>query len=146
MQPPRDSYLGPRNRSYIHPRKPFGVPILECLDITAKTAGNVILEDVINLLRQRIEEGGTMTDPMRQSNFFPPMVTQMISVGESTGEMDTMLTKVADYFEEEVDTVMANLLTILEPIMMVFLGVMVGGIVIAMYMPLFKLIQVLSGG
>ena len=123
-----------------------GVPILECLDITAKTAGNAILEDVVYQLRQRIEGGGTMADPMRQSNFFPPMVTQMISVGESTGEMDSMLTKVADYFEEEVDTVMANLLTILEPVMMVFLGVMVGGIVIAMYMPLFKLIQVLSGG
>jgi type IV pilus assembly protein PilC len=123
-----------------------GVPILECLDITAKTAGNAILEDVVYQLRQRIEGGGTMAEPMRQSNFFPPMVTQMISVGESTGEMDTMLTKVADYFEEEVDTVMANLLTLLEPLMMVFLGVMVGGIVIAMYMPLFKLISVLSGG
>jgi type IV pilus assembly protein PilC len=83
---------------------------------------------------------------MRQSGFFPPMVTQMVSVGESTGEMDSMLTKVADYFEEEVDTVMANLLTILEPFLMVFLGVVCGGIVIAMYLPLFKLIQVLSGG
>ncbi|MBP1623583.1 MAG: type secretion system protein [Acidobacteria bacterium] len=123
-----------------------GVPILEGLNITAKTAGNVILEDTIYQLRQKIEEGGNMAEPMRQSGFFPPMVTQMVSVGESTGEMDAMLTKVADYYEEEVDTVMANLLTILEPILMVFLGVVVGGIVIAMYMPLFKLIQVLSGG
>jgi type IV pilus assembly protein PilC len=123
-----------------------GVPILEGLDITAKTAGNAILEDVIIQLRLKIEGGGTMTEPMRQSNFFPPMVTQMVSVGESTGEIDTMLTKIADYFEEEVDTVMANLLTLMEPFLMVFLGVVCGGIVIAMYLPLFKLIQVLSGG
>jgi type IV pilus assembly protein PilC len=123
-----------------------GVPILEGLTITAKTAGNAILEETIYNLRQRIEEGGTMVEPMRQSGFFPAMVTQMVSVGESTGEMDAMLTRVADYFEEEVDTVMANLLTILEPFLMVFLGVVCGGIVIAMYLPLFKLIQVLSGG
>lgn len=123
-----------------------GVPILEGLTITGKTAGNAILEDTIYQLRQRIEEGGTMAEPMRQSGFFPPMVTQMVAVGESTGEMDAMLVKVADYYEEEVDVVMANLLTILEPVLMVFLGVVVGGIVISMYLPLFKLIQVLSGG
>ncbi len=87
-----------------------------------------------------------MAEPMRQSSFFPPMVTQMVSVGESTGEMDAMLVKVADYYEEEVDNTMANLMTILEPFLMVFLGVVVGGIVISMYMPLFKLIQVMSGG
>jgi len=87
-----------------------------------------------------------MAEPMHQSGFFPPMVTQMVSVGESTGEMDTMLVKVADYYEEEVDVVVANLLTILEPFLMVFLGVVVGGIVISMYLPLFKLIRVLSGG
>jgi type IV pilus assembly protein PilC len=123
-----------------------GVPILEGLSITAKTAGNAILEDAINTLRQRIEEGGTMADPMRQSGFFPPMVTQMVSVGESTGELDSMLVRVADFYEEEVDVIVANLLTLLEPLLMVFLGVVVGGIVIAMYLPLFKLIQVLSGG
>ena len=123
-----------------------GVPILEGLDVTAKTSGNAVLEDTIYVLRQRIEEGGTMADPMRESGFFPPMVTQMVSVGESTGELDTMLVKVADYYEEEVDVVVANLLTILEPILMAFLGVVVGGIVISMYLPLFKLIQVLSGG
>ena len=123
-----------------------GVPILEGLNITAKTSGNAILEDVIHQLRQRIEEGGNMADPMRQSRFFPPMVTQMVSVGESTGEMDSMLVKVADYYEEEVDEVMKNLLTILEPILMVFLGVVVGGVVIALYLPMFKLIRVLSGG
>ncbi len=123
-----------------------GVPILEGLNITAKTSGNAVLEDVIHDMRQRIEGGGTMADPMRQSGFFPPMVNQMVAVGESTGELDTMLVKVADYYEEEVDVVVANLLTILEPVLMVFLGVVVGGIVIAMYMPLFRLIQVLSGG
>jgi len=122
-----------------------GVPILDALDITAKTAGNAILEDVILVVRKRIEEGGTMVDPMRQSNFFPPMVTQMVSVGESTGELDSMLTKVADYYEEEADTVVANLLTLLEPVIMIFLGLIVGSIVIAMYMPMFKLIATLSG-
>lgn len=123
-----------------------GVPILEGLNITARTAGNAILEDVIYQLRQRIEEGGNMADPMRQSGFFPPMVNQMVSVGESTGEMDSMLVKVADYYEEEVDVVVANLMTILEPVLMVFLGIVVGGIVISMYLPMFKLIKVLSGG
>lgn len=123
-----------------------GVAILDALDITARTAGNVILEDVIKEVRRNIEEGKNMSDPMRASKFFPPMVTQMTAVGESTGELDNMLTKVADYYEEEVDTIVENLLTILEPILMVFLGVIVGGIVISMYLPMFKLIQVLSGG
>lgn len=122
-----------------------GVPILEGLDITSRTAGNAILEDVIRQLRRQIEEGKTLSEPMKQSGFFPPMVIQMISVGESTGELDDMLVKVADYYEEEVDTVVANLLTIMEPVIMVILGVIVGTIVIAMYMPLFKLIRVLSG-
>jgi type IV pilus assembly protein PilC len=123
-----------------------GVPILEGLDITAKTSGNAILQEVVLQLRKHIEEGKTICEPMRESRFFPPMVTQMVSVGEATGELDTMLVKIADYYEEEVDVVVANMLVILEPILLVFLGVVVGGIVIAMYMPLFKLIQVLSGG
>jgi type IV pilus assembly protein PilC len=123
-----------------------GVSILEGLDITARTAGNAILEDVVHRIRKNIEEGKTMTDPMKQSNFFPAMVTQMVAVGESTGEMDAMLVKVADYYEEEVDVIMTNFLTILEPVMMVILGIIVGGIVISIYLPMFKLIQVLSGG
>jgi type IV pilus assembly protein PilC len=123
-----------------------GVPILEGLDVTAKTAGNAILEDNVRKVRRSIEEGKTMSEPMRASGFFPAMVTQMVSVGESTGELDTMLVKVADYYEEEVDVVVANMLTILEPMLMVFLGVVVGGIVISLYLPMFKLIQVLSGG
>jgi type IV pilus assembly protein PilC len=123
-----------------------GVPILECMDITARTAGNAILEDAVKNVRKHIEEGKTMAEPMKESKFFPTMVVQMVSVGESTGEMDTMLVKVADYYEDEVDVIVASLLTILEPIMLVILGGIVGGIVIAMYMPLFKLITVLSGG
>jgi type IV pilus assembly protein PilC len=123
-----------------------GVPILDGLDITARTAGNAVLESVVRVTRSHIEEGKTMSEPMRQSKFFPVMVTQMVSVGESTGELDNMLMKVADYYEEEVDAVVANLLKILEPVMLVILGVLVGVIVVAMYMPMFKLIQVLSGG
>ncbi len=123
-----------------------GVSILEGLDITARTAGNAILEDTVYQIRRNIEEGKTIAEPMKQSNFFPAMVTQMVAVGESTGELDTMLVKVADYYEEEVDVIVAGLLTILEPLLMVVLGVIVGGIVISMYMPLFKLIQTLSGG
>jgi type IV pilus assembly protein PilC len=123
-----------------------GVPILEGLEITARTAGNAVLEGVVRQVRREIEEGKTVTEPMKQSKFFPSMVTQMVSVGESTGELDTMLVKVADYYEEEVDVVVNNLLTIMEPLMMVVLGVLVGGIVISLYMPMFKLIQVLSGG
>ena len=123
-----------------------GVSILEALEITAATAGNAILEETIRKIRRNIEEGKTISDPMKESRFFPSMVVQMVSVGETTGELDNMLVKVADYYEEEVDTVVANLLTIMEPVMLVFLGVIVGGIVISMYMPMFKLIQTLSGG
>jgi type IV pilus assembly protein PilC len=123
-----------------------GVPILEGLDITARTAGNSILEDVVKRIRRRIEEGKTISDPMRESNFFPPMVTQMVAVGEATGDLDAMLLRVADYYEEDVDTVAANLLIIVEPFLLVVLGVIVGGIIIAMYLPLFRFIQVLSGG
>ena len=123
-----------------------GIPILEGLNITAKTAGNAILEDSIRRLHREIEEGGSMAVSMRQSSFFPPMVTQMVSVGESTGEIDSMLVKVADYYEEEADATAANLLTLLEPFLTVVLGLIVGGIVVSMYLPLFKLIRALSGG
>jgi type IV pilus assembly protein PilC len=123
-----------------------GVAILESLDITAKTSGNAVLEETIRQIRRNIEAGKTIAEPMRESGFFPPMVSQMVSVGEVTGELDTMLVKIADYYEEEVDVVVANLLTILEPFLLVILGVVVGGIVISMYLPLFQLIRVLSGG
>jgi len=121
-----------------------GVPILDGLDITAKTAGNAIVEDAIMTTRKSIERGETISVPLKETNVFPPMVTQMIGVGEATGALDTMLAKIADFYEEEVDTAVAGLLTLLEPIMIAILGVVVGGIVIAMYLPIFDLISKLT--
>jgi type IV pilus assembly protein PilC len=123
-----------------------GVSILEALDITAKTAGNAIVEDAINTTRKSIERGETVAGPLRQTAVFPPMVVQMIGVGEATGALDTMLSKIADFYEDEVDVAVAGLLTLLEPIMIAFLGGVVGGIVIAMYLPIFALIGELTGG
>ena len=122
-----------------------GVPILDGLDITARTAGNAIVEDAIVSTRKSIEGGETISGPLRETNVFPSMVVQMISVGEATGALDTMLSKIADFYEEEVDTAVAGMLTLLEPIMIAFLGGVVGGIVIAMYMPIFDLISKLTG-
>jgi len=122
-----------------------GVSILEALDITARTAGNAIIEEAIMTTRKSIERGETIAAPLKETNVFPSMVVQMISVGEATGALDTMLGKIAEFYEEEVDTAVAGLLTLLEPIMIFFLGVVVGGIVIAMYMPIFDLISKLSG-
>jgi type IV pilus assembly protein PilC len=121
-----------------------GVPILDGLDITARTAGNAIVEDAVQLTRTRIERGETVSAPLRETGVFPPMVTQMINVGETTGALDAMLSKIADFYEEEVDTAVAGLLTLLEPVMIAFLGVVVGGIVIAMYLPMFDLISKLA--
>ena len=122
-----------------------GVSILEALDITARTAGNAIIEEAIMTTRKSIERGETIATPLKETNVFPSMVVQMISVGEATGALDTMLGKIAEFYEEEVDTAVAGLLTLLEPIMIFFLGVVVGGIVIAMYMPIFDLISKLTG-
>jgi len=121
-----------------------GVPILEGLDITAKTAGNAVVEKALQQVRRSLEEGKSLTEPLRDSEVFPGMVTQMIAVGEQTGAMDAMLQKIADFYEEEVDAAVKDLLTALEPIMIVFLGVIVGGVVISMYLPLFSLIGKLS--
>jgi type IV pilus assembly protein PilC len=121
-----------------------GVPILEGLDITAKTAGNAVVERALQQVRRSLEEGKSLTEPLRDSEVFPGMVTQMIAVGEQTGAMDAMLQKIADFYEEEVDAAVKDLLTALEPIMIVFLGVIVGGVVISMYLPLFSLIGKLS--
>jgi len=121
-----------------------GVPILEGLDITAKTAGNAVVERALQQVRRSLEEGKSLTEPLRDSEVFPGMVTQMIAVGEQTGAMDAMLQKIADFYEEEVDAAVKDLLTALEPIMIVFLGVVVGGVVISMYLPLFTLIGKLS--
>ena len=121
-----------------------GVPILDGLEITAKTSGNAIVEDAIMVTRKSIERGETISVPLKETKVFPPMVTQMIGVGEATGALDTMLGKIADFYEEEVDTAVAGLLTLLEPIMIAILGIVVGGIVIAMYLPIFDLISKLT--
>ncbi len=121
-----------------------GVPILDGLDITAKTSGNAIIEDAIQMTRKSIERGETISAPLKETGVFPGMVCQMISVGEATGALDTMLSKVADFYEEEVDVAVEGLLTLLEPLMIALLGGAVGGIVIAMYMPIFDLISQLT--
>jgi type IV pilus assembly protein PilC len=119
-----------------------GVPILDGLTITSKTAGNKLIEQAIMKARTSISEGETIAEPLARSEAFPPMVTQMIGVGESTGSLDSMLTKIADFYEEEVDVAIATLTSLLEPFLMIFLGVTVGGIVIAMYLPIFKIAEV----
>jgi type IV pilus assembly protein PilC len=122
-----------------------GVSILEALDITARTSGNAIVEEAILTTRKSIERGETIAQPLKDTAVFPPMVVQMIGVGEATGALDTMLSKIADFYEEEVDVAVAGLLTLLEPLMIALLGGIVGGIVIAMYMPIFSLISNLTG-
>lgn len=122
-----------------------GVPILEGLAITARTSGNAVLEDALMKVRKAVEEGRTIVDPLRESGVFPNMVTQMIGVGEATGAMDAMLQKIADFYEDEVDAATKNMLTLLEPILIAFLGLVVGGIVISLYMPLFSMIAKLAG-
>src|SRR3981081_4454665 len=122
-----------------------GVPILEGLAITARTSGNAVLEEALMKVRKAIEEGRTIVDPLRECGVFPNMVTQMIGVGETTGTMDTMLSKIADFYEEEVDSASKDMLTLLEPMMIGGLGVSVGGIVISLYMPLFTMIGKLAG-
>jgi type IV pilus assembly protein PilC len=121
-----------------------GVPILDGLEITAKTSGNAIIENALRQVRSRIERGETVAAPLRATGIFPPMVVQMIGAGESTGALDAMLAKIADFYESEVDVAVAGLLTVLEPLLIAVLGVIVGTIVIAMYLPLFSLISQLS--
>ena len=121
-----------------------GVPILDGLEITARTSGNAIIEDAIMAVRKGVEGGLTVAQPLKESGVFPAMVVQMIGVGVQTGALDAMLSKIADFYEEEVDQAVANLLTLMEPVMILFLGVTVGGIVISMYLPLFDLISKLS--
>jgi type IV pilus assembly protein PilC len=122
-----------------------GVPILEGLDITARTSGNAVVEKAISETRKAVEAGRSLVDPLKETDVFPGMVTQMIGVGEQTGAMDAMLSKIADFYEDEVDAAVKDMLTAIEPIMIVVLGVIVGGVVISMYLPLFSLIGKLSG-
>ena len=118
-----------------------GVPIMEALEITAKTAGNAIVEDAIMETRKSIEQGKTIAEPLKATTVFPSMVVQMVAVGEQTGALETMLNKIADFYEDEVDEATANLLALLEPVMICFLGIVIGGIVVSMYMPMFDLIN-----
>ena len=121
-----------------------GVPILDCLEITASTAGNAVVEEAITNVKKAISEGRTIVDPLKQSGVFPNMVVSMIGVGEQAGALEVMLTKIADFYEEEVDSAVGDLMTAMEPMMIVVLGVTVGGIVISMYLPIFTLVGQLS--
>ncbi|MGH0030012.1 MAG: type II secretion system F family protein [Myxococcota bacterium] len=121
-----------------------GVPILDGLDIVAKTAGNMVIEEALMDVRAAISEGKTIAEPLQESEVFPGMVTQMIAVGEETGAMETMLGKIADFYDEEVDTAVEALTSLLEPIMMVFLGGSVGGLLVAMYLPIFKIAETIG--
>ncbi|MGH9970731.1 MAG: type II secretion system F family protein [Pyrinomonadaceae bacterium] len=123
-----------------------GVPILQSLDITARTSGNVIIEEAIIKVRDGVERGESFVEPLKATEVFPHMVAQMIGIGEQTGALDAMLGKIADFYEQEVDAAIANLLTLIEPMLIGFLGVSIGSIVIAMYLPLFTLIGKLSQG
>ena len=123
-----------------------GVPILNGLEITARTSGNKVIEEAILKTRTSISEGNTIAEPLRESGVFPPMVVQMIGVGEQTGALDEMLEKVADFYDSEVDAAVSSLTSIIEPVMIVIMGTIVGGMLIAMYLPMFKLVTVVSGG
>jgi type IV pilus assembly protein PilC len=122
-----------------------GVPMLEAMDITARTSGNAVIEEAILTVRAAVETGRTIVDPLRETGVFPNMVVQMIGVGEQTGALDSMLGKVADFYEDEVDAAVGDLLTAMEPMIILILGVVVGGVVISMYLPLFSLIGKLAG-
>jgi type IV pilus assembly protein PilC len=122
-----------------------GVPILEGLAITARTSGNAVLEEALMKVRKAIEEGRTIVDPLRECGVFPNMVTQMIGVGEATGAMDSMLQKIADFYEDEVDSATKDMLAMLEPAIIAMLGVTVGGIVVSLYLPLFSMVAKLAG-
>lgn len=121
-----------------------GVPILDALGIVAKTAGNKVVENALIVVRQSISEGKTIAEPLKKTNVFPPMVVQMISVGESTGALDAMLEKIADFYDDEVDAAVTTLTSMMEPLLMVFLGISIGFIVIAMYLPIFKMASIVG--
>jgi type IV pilus assembly protein PilC len=121
-----------------------GVPILEGLRITARTAGNKVVERAVQATRAAVTAGGTITEPLKTSTVFPPMVIQMINVGEQTGALDAMLGKIADFYDDEVDTAVGALTALLEPLMIVFLGVVIGGLVVAMYLPIFRLVTLVK--
>jgi type IV pilus assembly protein PilC len=118
-----------------------GVPILDGLEITAKTSGNAIIEDAVMAVRKSVEEGRTLSEPLAETKVFPPMVVQMINVGEQTGALDQMLSKIAEFYEEEVDTAVAGLMKLIEPVLITVLGGIIGTIVAAMYLPLYSVLS-----
>jgi len=122
-----------------------GVPILEGLDVVAKTAGNMVVENAIMKTRESISEGRTIAEPLEETKVFPPMVVQMISVGEATGALDQMLNKIADFYDAEVDDAVGALTSAIEPLLMIFLGGSIGGLIIAMYLPIFSMAGAISG-
>lgn len=122
-----------------------GVPILDSLDIVSRASGNVVVGEGIQYAKKKVSEGKTLAEPMAETKIFPSMVCQMVSIGESTGAMDTMLSKIADFYEEEVDAMVAGLTSLLEPIIMVFLAVVLGGFLVAMYLPIFTIAGSISG-
>jgi type IV pilus assembly protein PilC len=122
-----------------------GVPILEALEICARTAGNKVIQNAVEKVRTGISEGRSISEPLSEAKIFPEMVCQMITVGEATGALDVMLGKVADFYEDEVDQAVENLTSMMEPIIIVFLGVIIGGLVIAMYMPIFSMASSVGG-
>ncbi len=123
-----------------------GVPILDGLEIVAATSGNVVIEKAIREARSAIAEGRPIAEPLSETKVFPAMVTQMIAVGEATGALDTMLGKIADFYDEEVDVAVEALTSLLEPLLIVFLGITIGGLLVAMYLPIFQIADVVSRG
>lgn len=121
-----------------------GVAILDSLEITAKTAGNTVVQEAVLSARSRIAEGHTISEPLTESGVFPPMVTQMVAVGEQTGQLDSMLSKISDFYDEQVDAAVAALTSVLEPIIVIFMGVVIGGILVAMYLPMFDLVNAIK--
>ena len=146
--PTRISLRPARRRTWMRVprgRLASGVAILDAMEIVARTAGNTVIHDAIMYARQKISEGKNMAEPLMETRAFPPMVVQMIGVGEQTGAMDVMLQKIADFYEEEVDAATKDMLAMLEPFIIGTLGIMIGGIVISLYMPLFAMIAKLAG-
>jgi type IV pilus assembly protein PilC len=123
-----------------------GVPIIDGLQITARTAGNKVVEDAVLAIIGSIKEGQTIAEPLSKQEIFPPMVVQMIEVGENSGALDMMLNKIADFYDEEVDAAVAGLTSLMEPALMVFLGTTIGFVVVAMYLPIFKMAGAIEGG
>jgi type IV pilus assembly protein PilC len=121
-----------------------GVPILTALEIVAKTAGNIVVEKSVNSVRNNVREGENIASPLARSGIFPPMVTRMVSVGEKSGELEKMLIKIADFFDEQVDASVEGLTSLIEPLIIAFLGIVIGGIVLCMFLPIFKISSIIQ--